>query len=144
MQIANLIYIGLFWILLSILALAAWRWGQTPERQVSVIYIAAAAVSVLVRSSAYYHAELALLAVDILLLAGLILIALSADRFWPMPSAALQALSCLAHLQKLLEPHSYTLGYQILAECSGYPMLAILALGIWRANARTKREAGSR
>lgn len=142
MQIANLIYIGLFWILLPSLALAAWKWGEQPERQVSVSYIAAAAASMIVRSSAYYQAELALLAVDILLLAGLISIALSADRFWPMPSAALQALPCLAHLHKLIEPRSYTLGYQILAECSGYPMLAILGLGIWRARARAMREAG--
>ena len=91
----------------------------------------------------YEHAELMVFAVDMSLCAGLIWLGLEAGRRWLMLSAALQALTCLAHLGKLIEPRTFMLGYQLMAEASGYPTLALLAIGIWTQYRRETRNAAS-
>ena len=125
------------WILLPTVALFAWTVGGRPERAAATMYLGAMAASAVGRSdNAYLHPELAVCVVDVLLLIGLIWLSLAADRFWPLPSAAFQALSCIAHFQKAIEPGSYTVGYQLLAEVSTYPTLLLLAAGTVRAHAR--------
>ncbi len=131
------------WALIPILVLAAWAWGGRPEQVASWMYLVAAVASRLVRpisADAFVHLEWATLVIDGLLMVGLIGLALRSDRFWPLPSAALQVVSCLAHIEKMIEPRSYTLGYQMLAQASTYPTLLLLGLGILRQWRRSRPE----
>ena len=142
MHAINLIYTYAFWLLLPLAAIFAWVRGGKAEQATSAAYIAATILSVIVRPKlAYFHVEWAIFATDLLLLAGLVWLAVKAGYMWLILSAALQALSCLAHLAELMEPRSYVLGYQLMAEVSGYPTLVLLAIGIWQHHRRQQQNA---
>jgi hypothetical protein len=136
-------YVHAWQFILPALLIAAWRWGGGPEKTAATMYTTAAVASILVLPGGarpFVNVAWAMLAVDFALAAGLIWLALTADRFWPMPSAAFQALSCLGHIEKILEPTSLSLGYQLLAQASTYPTLLLLGAGIWRHQRRSRQE----
>lgn len=142
MFLANLIYMYAFWVLLPAVAFCALRSGKRPEQLAASMYMVAAIASILVRTrAAYLHLEVGLFAIDLALLAGLIWLVISTNRLWPMPSAAAQAISCLAHLAKVFEPHSHWLGYQLMEEASGYPIIVLLAVATWTRQSPTKMNA---
>ena len=69
--------------------------GGVPERLAGLLQLVAAALTRLFFLSSvapYVNVEVGILAVDVLLLAAFVAIALYADRFWPIWLAALQAL----------------------------------------------------
>lgn len=138
------LYVHAWQFILPALLIAAWRWGGGPEKTAATMYTTAAVASILVLPGGarpFVNVAWAMLVVDFALAGGLIWLALTADRFWPLPSAAFQALSCLGHIEKILEPTSLSLGYQLLAQASTYPTLLLLGLGIWRQRQRNRREA---
>ncbi|HEX4693585.1 hypothetical protein [Sphingomonas sp.] len=129
-------YIGIFWILLIALFIAAQRWGRWPEKAASACYLAAATLSVALRPELgiKFHAlDWSLVAIDTGLLCALLVIALRADRWWPMLATALQAVATLSHFAKIVDPTIYGLGYQLMEESSAYPTLLVLAWAIFRA-----------
>lgn len=135
------LYVHAWLAILPALLIAAVRWGGKPERTAATMYAVAAALSLAVSRidfRDFASVEWPLFAIDVALSAALIWLALKSDRFWPIPSAAFQVLSCLGHLEKILEPMSLSLGYQLLAQASTYPTLAILAVGIWRQKSRAR------
>ena len=71
-------------------AATAWKWGGLDERLASTGFIIATLVTPLVNSSNYGNPETGVLLVDGLLLAGLLVLAMRSDRFWPMWAAAFQ------------------------------------------------------
>lgn len=141
-----LLYVGLFWIFLCMLVPAAFRWGGWPERVAAMLYLGAALLSVLLRPALgvkFHVLDWSLVAIDVSLLAGLLAIALWADRWWPIAATALQAVATLAHVAKTINPGIYALGYQLMEESSAYPTLIILALAIFRARQRYRRATSS-
>lgn len=139
MALINFIYMYAFWVVLPVLCIMAWHMGGKPEQQAAAMCLLAAAASLLTRTKAsYIHLEQMLFGIDVLLLFGFIWLVLTTDRAWLMPAAALQAISCLSHLAKLFEPRSGWLGYQLMAEASGYPVIMLLAIGI-RSHRRSVR-----
>lgn len=132
-------YVGIFWIALPTLCLASYLWGQWPERAASSCYLLAAVMSVAtgpILSAKFHRFEGSLALIDAILLASLLLIALKADRWWPILATALQAVGTLSHIAKLINPKIYGLGYQMMEESSAYPALLVLAVGIWRTRHR--------
>src|SRR4051812_11866770 len=69
--------------------------------------------------------------VDVLLLLGLCLIAIRANRWWPIPVAGCQLVAVLVHAGKLLDPAMIPNGYAFLVTIWSWPMTALLALGTW-------------
>jgi hypothetical protein len=79
------------------------------------------------------------LLVDLAMLAPLFWLALRANRQWPMPMAAMQALQVLGHLMKLAQPTILPLLYWLDRVAWAYPMLVLLALGTLRHANRVRR-----
>lgn len=141
------ILLALFWLSLMALSAAAARWGEWPERTTAALYVAAAALTSLVRPSfslRYAHVELSVLAVDLSLLVGLTLVAVRCGQWWILCAAALQFLTVLSHVAKTLNPDLWRLGYQIMATWSALPALLLLGAGIAaRAASRPPKSSGT-
>jgi len=136
------IYFILFWSSLSIVSFACFRWGEEPEKAVAGMFVAAAIATPLVRSAIafrYKEVEVGVLLVDACLLAGLVWIAVRADRWWPLCVTALQLLTFLSHVGKVVNPSLWRYGYQLMATWAAWPMVSILAVGVLRCRLRKRR-----
>jgi hypothetical protein len=72
-----------------------------------------------------------LFAVDLLLLIGLCIVAIRANRWWPIPVAGCQLVAVLVHATKLLYPAMIPDSYALLTTIWSWPMVALLAVGTW-------------
>jgi hypothetical protein len=77
--------------------------------------------------------------VDLGTLAAFLVLALRAERFWPLWISALQLLGTSGHLVKLMDPGVVPRAYAFAAIFWSYPMLLLLALGTYRHQRRLKR-----
>ncbi|MGN6619522.1 MAG: hypothetical protein ACTHKR_00460 [Sphingomonas sp.] len=137
----SLLYVAGFWILLIALCGTALWLGGKPEKMVALAYLAAAAATLIVRSPAvhrYAGVEIGVLAVDVLLLGGLIWVSIEGDRWWTIFAAAFQAISTLAHLARIVDPTFSRLAYSLMEGASSYPALIALGIGTWRHATRPK------
>ena len=100
-------------ILVISVGFAAWQ-GGSPERWGAAVITAMLLTQLAART--FIHrtfdvVDLAGFSVDVLGFAGMTAIALHADRKWPLWTAALQLLSCMAHLVRIfsikVEPFVY-------------------------------------
>jgi len=133
-------------MLLSVGAYALARGGK-PERTAAALLVAAAVATVLVRSGAerrYSSVESGILAVDVCLLAGLVLVAVRSGRWWSIALAVLQAVTLLGHLGKRLDPELWRLGYAIMITGPAYPGLLALAIGVWQHRQATRSMSNGR
>ncbi len=120
---------------------ALWR-GGLPERIVSgALVLAALATTVSYSPVAvrFRAVELGLLATDLMLLAILVVVALRADRAWPLALAALQLDTVGAHLAKAIDGEVIEVTYALMISVWSYPMLILLAIGTWRHRRRLAR-----
>ena len=76
-----------------------------------------------------HHFEISVFAVDSSVLAALLLIALTKDRFWPLWATAFQFLELLMHVAMLIDHHVSARAYFIATELTSYLILLALALG---------------
>lgn len=138
------IYYALFWASLILVFLAAYRWGGTPERTVAGMYLLAAVATTAAHPAIavrYRDVELLVFLIDAFLLAGLVIVSIRADRWWPLCATALQMLTVLSHVGKIVNPNLWRYGYQLMAVWASWPTVVILAVGIWRERQRTRRRA---
>lgn len=116
--------------------------GGAPERAAAGMMLAAFAAGIPVHiamgAAGYRSAELATVAIDVLLLGALTVLAWRATRFWPLWVAGWQAAAVVAHLAKMLDPGMQATGYAIQAQIWGYPMVAAAAIGAWRHRRRLR------
>lgn len=117
---------------------AFWR-GGAPERITAAIFVVGTALT---RASTFYagrgfgSVEVEVLLVDVACLIGFLVIALRAQRFWPLWVTALQIIGTAGHAVKLLAPDMIPWGYAFLLAVGSYPMLLLIALGTWRHQQR--------
>ena len=134
--IARVIARALVWYAVAVpTCLYAARRGGGPERAVAALVIAASVATMLVPSEpgvTYLTVVWPLLAVDVVMLAGLMAVALAADRYWPIHFAAVHLLSVLLHGVRAYDPTILPGVYARLGGELGYVTLAILAAGTWR------------
>jgi len=151
------LYVASFWVFLVALSVLAWRGRghaqgiaehlRQPELAVMALcWIAALATAVLGSSSAtrFYNLERSLLVIDCGLLAGLTIIGVRSGKGWVLCAAALHLLSTTAHVARITTPGMWRLGYQVMAEASSYPVLLLLALGIWNRHRASRNAERSR
>ncbi|MEA3031701.1 MAG: hypothetical protein QOG13_3026 [Sphingomonadales bacterium] len=120
---------------------ALWR-GGAPERAVAACFLVAGLATPLLdlpQVQRFYSVAIGVFAIDLLLLAALLAIALRADRFWPMLVASLQAIIIIAHLVKFANPELIRRAYAMMIALWTYPQLLLLVAGTVRHRRRLRR-----
>lgn len=77
--------------------------------------------------------------IDLILTFGLIVLALKANRLWPILLAGMQLATVFGHIAKLLSFPLPTAGYAIFVQLWAWPMLFVTAVGTYKHHQRTKR-----
>lgn len=121
-------------------AVAAFTWGGRDE-QITAIGFLAATLATRMITAEYHHIEYGVLAVDFGLLLGLLALALTSDRFWPMYATAFQLISLLVHVGSLTEQGNYAWAYAVALIFWSYAVMAALMAGTW-LEGRSRRLAG--
>lgn len=113
--------------------------GGGPERAVAATMLAGVAVTRLTMTATplrYRSPEWTMLAVDAAVLAAFTVIAIRADRRWPILVTALHGLSVGAHAAKAIEPTHMRTVYWLMTNLWIYPQLAVLVAGTVRHRRR--------
>lgn len=76
--------------------------------------------------------------VDVALAIALTVLALKANRLWPIVLAGMQLATVFGHVARLLSFPLPTAGYAIFVQLWGWPMLIVTAIGIHKHHERTK------
>jgi hypothetical protein len=120
--------------------------GGAPERMTGWLLIAAAAMTWIVPPwhVSYFDPEAGIFAIDVLLLLALVVIALKADRFWPLVMAAMQLDSIAAHILKVFDADLIPITYALMITVWAYPMQFILVAGTIRHRSRLQRFGADR
>ncbi len=127
-------------VLLSAFVYAVRR-GGLPERWAAGMMVAAAIATFALPSIprvSFFELEWQRVAIDLALLVGLLIIMSAADRFWPTYCAALQLVTVMTHGVRAYDPLVLAQVYWNLSSWLAYPVIAILAAGVWR---HSRREA---
>lgn len=133
-----------FWALLLLISAYAWWRGRADERGAAAICLLASIATHFVISPLrvrYSGVETGLLVIDAAVLAGFIVIALRSERFWPLWVAGLQLTMSMSHFLKAADVQLMPRVYAAAAVFWSYPILLIIAIGTWRQDRRTRREA---
>lgn len=104
--------------------------GGTPERIGATIFLAAALLSLAVaepQGSRFDSVELGVLMVDLAVLAGFMMLALKANRFWPIWMSGMQAVQVLSHFAIAANATVIPWAYWNAQTLWSYPMLGLLA-----------------
>lgn len=124
-QLHNYLYAILF--VLGI-AYAAVR-GGAPERVGAAILFIGNVLTILVASpwrDQFDRVETGIALVDALVLVGLVLLMMKANRVWPVWMTSVHGLGLLSHIPILLGPLVVPQAYTILQGLWGWPMIALL------------------
>ena len=77
--------------------------------------------------------------VDALLLVALCVLALTADRFWPIATAGFATADIIVHLSKVIAPEMLPYGYAWGIQIWGWPKVILFAVATWRHRQRLAR-----
>jgi hypothetical protein len=129
---------------LVLVVAAAFVWGAGPERA------SAATLAWLRLADLAYHAvfgpavqlastDIAHAAIDTVALAAFVIVALQANRIYPLWLAALQLLAVYAHIARDIAHAISPLGYAVMYIAPSYFQIILLACGIWLHRRRLRR-----
>lgn len=119
---------------------AFWR-GRSDARVVAAVCILANFASYALRGpviTSYASVEWGVMAIDLMALAAFTTVALMSDRFWPLWVSGLQLTTTIGHLLKLVEGDLLPFAYAAALRFWSYPILIILAVGVWRGQMRSR------
>ncbi|MFW2828890.1 hypothetical protein [Sphingomonas sp. ID0503] len=119
--------------------------GGIPERVVAISYVVCTVLTVLLLRSVdvrYAGLELGVMFVDIGLLAVMLAVALMSERYWPLWMTAMQAMTVLANLGRLL-PQVRAWTYWNAITLWSYPMLVLLIVATVRHQRRLRAPASA-
>jgi hypothetical protein len=133
-------------LLLVAVAAYAFLRGTADARFAALICVVATLATKFVISPVphrYSGLEVGVFIVDLLTLAGFVVIALRTYRFWPLWVAGLQLTTLVAHLLKVVEvdlmPHAYAAAGRFWV----YPIFLIIVVGTWRGRQRALHVPGT-
>jgi hypothetical protein len=121
---------------------AFWR-GRVDARIVAAAFFIGNFATFALRSQlsgGYSSVESGIFAVDLACLAAFTYAALISDRFWPLWVSGLQLTTSFGHVLKAVHSDMLPLAYAAALRFWGYPILIILAVGVWRHQQRLRRE----
>ena len=134
----NYYFVGLL-VICSAYAFIA---GGAPERIGAATYALSVAATYLIlwsRSSEWLTVEFGVFTVDVLVFIIFAILALRANRFWPIWVSALLGLGILGHLARWAGPDVIPWAYAVILTIWSYPILAIIALGTFNHQRRMAR-----
>lgn len=121
---------------------ALWR-GKVDARIVALAFFVGNFATFALRtqlSGGYSRMEIGIFGVDVACLLAFTYAALISDRFWPLWVAGLQLTTSFGHVMKAVDSSLVPLAYAASLRFWGYPILIILAIGVWRSQQRLRRE----
>jgi hypothetical protein len=116
--------------------------GGRPERLMGATLLIAVAASIVAQKLSpvdFEGTNVPLLLIDLAFLLVSVIVALQANRIWPIWFAACIALLQLAHAMRALDPDLWPIAYAAMISILSYPPLLILAVGTWRHRRRVAR-----
>ena len=120
----------------------AMRCGGAPER-IGISILGVGSILTVVAASTptvrFGAVEIGIFLVDVGALLGFLILALRAERWWPLWVTSLQAIGTTAHAVKLMDPEVIRWAYAFALAFWSYPMLFLLALGTWNHQRRLAR-----
>jgi hypothetical protein len=123
-----------FLTLLAVCTLYALWAGGGPERVGATVYAASVAVTFLLmtaHNAPWLNLEVGAFIVDASTFLAFILIALRADRFWPLWVTAFLGIGVLGHVAKLVVPDTFWRAYAVVLTIWSYPIVLLFALGAY-------------
>jgi hypothetical protein len=109
----------------------AWRWGGRDEQFAAFGFAMATLASNLANQHLYASPEVGVLGVDLMVLAGLVVLALKSDRFWPMYAAAFQFVGTVVHAASFTENGNFAWAYAVGLIFWSYAVMLALMAGTW-------------
>jgi hypothetical protein len=137
-----LTHIYVFNLVQGLICLCALWLGGWPERWTAIFLLGASVATILLPfdpSRSFRTVETLELLIDVSLMAGLISVALLANRFWPLWLTALHLLAIGIHGVKGFDTALVPWMYAAAGGKIAYPMIALLAIGVLRHRLRLAR-----
>jgi hypothetical protein len=116
--------------------------GGAPEKVGNSIMLVGSVLTVLAVSgpaTRFASVEVGIFAVDAATLVAFLILALRAERIWPLWVTALQGIGTAGHALRLADPSLIRWGYAFALAFWSYPMLLLLVLGTWSHQRRLAR-----
>ena len=95
-------------------------------------------------SQDWLNLEVGVFIVDVVTFAIFVLIALRANRFWPLWVSAFLGLGVLGHLGRLVGPETFWWAYAVVLTIWSYPIVLLFALGAFLHRRRLTRHGADR
>ncbi|MDP3749731.1 MAG: hypothetical protein Q8Q88_22100 [Phenylobacterium sp.] len=131
----------IWFISMTLVSLAALRWGGGAERVVAVANLAAWLASRVTFDALGVGAhQWGVLLVDIGFLAVLLVAAARADRTWILFAASFQLLGVVIHVTTMVDPQIRALTYMRGLVIWSYLILVSMAVGTWLEHRRRRRQ----
>jgi len=118
--------------------------GTKDARIIGAVCIVANFASFALRGPAatsYGSVQWGVMAVDLFTLAAFTWVALTSERFWPLWVSGLQLTTSFGHFLKGMDTDLVPIAYAAALRFWSYPILIILAVGVWRSHKRQRRDA---
>lgn len=112
-------------------SLIALKWGGLDERLAAFGFVLAAIVTAVSNTSHYGQPEIGEMTIDFALLAGLVVLALRSDRFWPIWASAFQLVGTSVHLASMAESGDFAKAYANALVFWFYPVVLTLMIGTY-------------
>jgi hypothetical protein len=125
----------------------AWLRGGGPEKAAAtIILVGSLATPLLTPGLAvrFSSVETGILLVDIVALLALLLVALFAERYWPLWVVALHIVGMAAHGVRMVDPTIMRWAYGFAIAFWSYPMLLLIIVGTWRHQQRLARSGADK
>ena len=132
----------LFFALLFLCCAYALAAGGWPERWGAGLYALACIASFLAYSAPPFRfrsVEVGVFIVDVLIFIAFCILAMRADRFWPIWVSALLGLGVLGHLARLAGPDVIPWAYAVVLSMWSYPILLLIVVGAYAHRRRSRR-----
>lgn len=129
------------WLGLIIAALvcgaALWK-GGFEERMTGCGFLLSLAVTFVFEDRTWPHIQKAIFAADTALFVLLVVLALRAQKYWPMAAASVQLLAVLTHVAKMLDTGVGQWAYMTAGVIWTYLLLIALGVGVWNCRRRKR------
>lgn len=117
--------------------------GGAPERVGIAIAIAASLLTLVATTSdvaqRWHHVEMGVFLVDLATFAAFLILALRADRFWPLWITGMHLIGIATHTAKLADPKVVPWVYANTQALWAYPILLLIVIGAARHRKRLRR-----
>ena len=120
--------------------------GKTEARIVALVFLIGDFATLALRSPlapSYSSVETGVFAVDVACFLAFTYAAMISDRFWPLWVSGLQLTTSFGHVLKAIDSHLLPIAYAAALRFWSYPILIILAVGVWRSHQRLRREGSA-